>query len=123
MQNRLGTIWGDIVDVDIDRWVDDLKSFDAGFFGRFFERDSRKVRFAVGVASGLQPALQLRVKHEERFGGIVVEHQRRSGEVTGRGRTVERPRLKRCELEELALYVLKFVDVNGRNVMPRRPRL
>ena len=95
VQVRLITLGRNVVNVDVDRWVDDLKPLDTGLFGCFCEGYTSKIRLAVRVTAGLKPTLQLRVEQQQCCGSIVVEDNRRTGEVPWQCRPIERARLKR----------------------------
>ena len=57
---------------------------DARLLLRLTEGDGRQVGVSVGVATGLEPAAELAVQHEQRPLPRRVHHERRSGEVARR---------------------------------------
>lgn len=78
----------DAMDVDIDGGRNDPEPVDAGLFGRLPQRHPSQVGVSVGVAAGLEPALQLGVEHQQTHVPTRVHHKGRAGQVAGTTPTV-----------------------------------
>lgn len=59
------------------------KPGETGFFARFAERDLGDFRFAVGVSPRLEPAIELRMMHEQAARAVVRQDPGRAGDMAG----------------------------------------
>lgn len=81
------TALGDEMHVEVERHElavngRDVQSCEPSLFTRFAKRDFDDICFAVGMTPGLEPAIELRMMHEQAMLPIVGQYPRRAGDVT-----------------------------------------
>ena len=72
-----------VVNVAVDSRAQHAQTVDPGLLGGLGQRHRGQMALAVRVATGLQPQAELGVQHQQRPFAVVVDHQRRAGQVPG----------------------------------------
>ncbi len=66
---------GDGMDIQIQRWLNNPQTFNAGLLGRFGQRDLCQVGDAVRMSAWLKPSTQLHMMQDERRSSAGIDHR------------------------------------------------
>ncbi len=65
--------------VDIENRLIDAQARNAGFLLRLTQGNTRKIGITIGMATGLQPATQFAMEHQQYAHAIGTDQPRRTG--------------------------------------------